>query len=146
MYVPFGKFLIICPWIVDVQVVISFPSLSFKINFAPGSGFPVFLSILIIVIFDVDNFTVTVVFNFFSIGFGTATFCWSLFSGSYSYASYTFATAVMVAVIIGHIYLSVGHPASRPSFMGMTKGVVPESYAKEHHGRWYDELKEKNEI
>ncbi len=54
--------------------------------------------------------------------------------------------AIMVAVIIGHIYLSVGHPASRPSFMGMTKGVVPESYAKAHHGRWYDELKEKKEI
>ena len=30
--------------------------------------------------------------------------------------------------------------------MGMTKGVVPESYAKAHHGRWYDELKEKKEI
>lgn len=54
--------------------------------------------------------------------------------------------AVMVAVIIGHIYLSVGHPASRPAFMGMTKGVVPESYAKAHHGKWYDELKERNEV
>ena len=60
----------------------------------------------------------------------------------WAYPVHDAGMAVMVAVIIGHIYLSVGHPASRPSFMGMTKGVVPESYAKAHHGRWYDELKE----
>lgn len=64
----------------------------------------------------------------------------------WAYPVHDAGMAIMVAVIIGHIYLSVGHPASRPSFMGMTKGVVPESYAKAHHGRWYDELKEKNEI
>ncbi len=54
--------------------------------------------------------------------------------------------AVMVSLIFIHVYMSVGHPASRPSFIGMTKGVVPESYAKNHHGQWYDELKEKKEI
>ena len=64
----------------------------------------------------------------------------------WAYPVHDAGMAIMVAVIIGHIYLSVGHPASRPSFMGMTKGVVPESYAKAHHGRWYDELKEKKEI
>lgn len=62
------------------------------------------------------------------------------------YPIHDLGMALMVAVIIGHVYLSVGHPASRPSFIGMTRGVVPVSYAKAHHGKWYDELKAKGEI
>lgn len=46
------------------------------------------------------------------------------------------------AVVVGHIYLSIGHPNSRVSMQGMTKGYVPEWYAEEHHGKWYEELKE----
>ncbi len=50
--------------------------------------------------------------------------------------------AMLTAVIIGHVFLSVGHPASRPSIRGMTRGSVDIQYAKEHHGRWYDEVKD----
>ncbi len=50
---------------------------------------------------------------------------------------------LMVPLIMLHVYLSVGHPASRPSFRGMTKGEVDEEYAKHHHGRWYDEVTNK---
>ncbi|SER81708.1 formate dehydrogenase subunit gamma [Salipaludibacillus aurantiacus] len=51
--------------------------------------------------------------------------------------------ALAIAVVVGHVYLSVGHPNSRVSMKGITKGDVPVDYARDHHGRWYDELKEK---
>lgn len=62
---------------------------------------------------------------------------------SWAYPIHNIGFALAIAVIIGHIFLSVGHPNSRASLRGMTKGEVPASYAKAHHGRWYDELQEK---
>lgn len=53
---------------------------------------------------------------------------------------HSLGAGLMIAVAIGHIYLSVGHPDSRPSLKGMTEGDVDVAYAKEHHGRWYDEV------
>lgn len=50
--------------------------------------------------------------------------------------------ALAMAVVVGHVYLSVGHPNSRVSMKGITKGDVPIEYAEDHHGRWYDELME----
>lgn len=58
----------------------------------------------------------------------------------WSYPFHSFGAGLMIAVVIGHIYLSVGHPDSRPSIKGMTEGQVDASYAKAHHGRWYDEV------
>lgn len=58
------------------------------------------------------------------------------------YPIHSFSAALAVAVVIGHVYLSVGHPNSRISMKGMTKGDVPIEYAKEHHENWYDELME----
>ena len=58
----------------------------------------------------------------------------------WAYPVHDGAAALMIAVAIGHIYLSVGHPDSRPSLKGMTRGHVDASYAKAHHGRWYDEV------
>lgn len=61
------------------------------------------------------------------------------------YPAHDLGVGLMIAAVLGHIYLSVGNPASRPSFKGMTKGYVDTDYAKEHHGRWYDEVaKEEN--
>lgn len=53
--------------------------------------------------------------------------------------------ALAIAVVVGHVYLSVGHPNSRVSMKGITKGDVPIEYAKDHHGRWYDELIEEEQ-
>jgi formate dehydrogenase subunit gamma len=50
---------------------------------------------------------------------------------------------MLTAVIMGHVFLSVGHPASRPSIRGMTRGSVDINYAKAHHGLWYDEVTKK---
>ena len=41
---------------------------------------------------------------------------------------------------LGHIFLSAFHPNSKPSMSGITKGYIPIEYAKDHHGRWYDQL------
>ncbi|MDK2895566.1 MAG: formate dehydrogenase subunit gamma [Moorella sp. (in: firmicutes)] len=48
---------------------------------------------------------------------------------------------VMGGVILGHIYLALGHPNSRESINGMLSGKVAARFAREHHGRWYRELK-----
>jgi formate dehydrogenase subunit gamma len=61
---------------------------------------------------------------------------------TWAYPIHSIGLALAIAVVVGHIYLSIGHPNSRASLRGMTKGEVPESYAKAHHGKWYDELKE----
>ena len=62
---------------------------------------------------------------------------------SWAYPVHNIALGLAIAVVIGHIYLSIGHPNSRASIRGMIKGDVSEDYAKAHHGRWYDELNEK---
>lgn len=60
---------------------------------------------------------------------------------SWAYPIHNICLGLSAAVVVGHIYLSIGHPGSKASIRGMTKGEVPEDFAREHHGRWYDELK-----
>lgn len=60
----------------------------------------------------------------------------------WSYPIHNISFGLAAAVIVGHIYLSVGHPNSRPAMQGILKGEIPEDYAKEHHGLWHDELME----
>ncbi|GEA14949.1 formate dehydrogenase subunit gamma [Moorella sp. E308F] len=48
---------------------------------------------------------------------------------------------VMGGVILGHIYLALGHPNSRESINGMLSGKVAARFAREHHARWYRKLR-----
>lgn len=64
----------------------------------------------------------------------------------WAYPLHNIAFGLSVAVVVGHIYLSLGHPGSKASMQGMIKGDVPVKYAKEHHGKWYDELVAKGEV
>lgn len=64
----------------------------------------------------------------------------------WSYPIHNIGFGLAAAVVVGHVYLSIGHPGSKASMQGMIKGDVPVKYAKEHHGKWYDELCEKGEI
>lgn len=64
----------------------------------------------------------------------------------WAYPIHNIAFGLSIAVVVGHIFLSVGHPNSKVSMQGMTKGDVPVKYAKEHHEAWYDELVAKGEI
>lgn len=45
----------------------------------------------------------------------------------------TFFATVMV---VGHIYLAVVHPPTRPALRGILSGSVREDWAREHHAKW----------
>jgi len=57
----------------------------------------------------------------------------------WAYPIHNTAMALAIAVVVGHIYLATA--LSKPSMQGMITGEVVEEYARDHHGRWYDELK-----
>jgi len=46
----------------------------------------------------------------------------------------------LTAVALGHIY--IGTLGTEGSFEGMATGYVDETWAKEHHNLWYDEVKD----
>jgi formate dehydrogenase subunit gamma len=58
----------------------------------------------------------------------------------WAYPIHNIGLGLAAAVAIGHIYMSIA--LAKPSLRGIFKGDVTEDYAKHHHGRWYDELKE----
>lgn len=49
------------------------------------------------------------------------------------------ATALMVVLFLGHIYL--GTIGTRGAFKAMRTGVVDEAWAIEHHGLWYEDVR-----
>ena len=62
---------------------------------------------------------------------------------------YRFASTILVhdwlmylslALLVGHLYLAVLHPATRHALRGMTLGSVREEWAREHHPKWVEEL------
>ncbi|MFE8701919.1 formate dehydrogenase subunit gamma [Cytobacillus sp. FJAT-54145] len=63
----------------------------------------------------------------------------------WAYPIHNIGLGLSAAVVVGHIYLSIGHPGSKAAFRGMVKGDIPEDFAKAHHGRWYDELQKEKQ-
>ena len=49
------------------------------------------------------------------------------------------ATVLMMAMFVAHIYL--GTIGMQDAYQGMKTGYVDETWAKEHHGYWYDDVK-----
>jgi formate dehydrogenase subunit gamma len=49
------------------------------------------------------------------------------------------ATVLMMAMFIGHIY--IGTIGMQGAFQGMKTGYVDETWAREHHEFWYDDIK-----
>lgn len=49
------------------------------------------------------------------------------------------ATVLMMALFLGHIYL--GTIGMQGAYKGMKTGYVDETWAKEHHELWYDDIK-----
>jgi formate dehydrogenase subunit gamma len=47
------------------------------------------------------------------------------------------AFIITFAMFIVHFYLAVIHPMMWQSLVSMRFGYVSESYAREHHARWY---------
>lgn len=48
------------------------------------------------------------------------------------------ATLLMMALIMGHIY--IGTLGMRGAYKGMREGYVDETWAREHHPDWYDDI------
>ena len=46
---------------------------------------------------------------------------------------------VSLALLVGHLYLALIHPATRHALRGMTLGTVSEEWARRHHGKWKPE-------
>jgi formate dehydrogenase subunit gamma len=47
-----------------------------------------------------------------------------------------------VALLVGHLYLAVIHPATRHAMRGITLGTVDEEWARHHHPRWDATMRE----
>ncbi len=43
---------------------------------------------------------------------------------------------VSLVLLVGHLYLSLVHPATRHALRGMTLGTVSEDWAARHHAKW----------
>ena len=41
-----------------------------------------------------------------------------------------------LALLVGHLYLALIHPATRHALRGMTLGTVSEDWATRHHAKW----------
>ena len=46
---------------------------------------------------------------------------------------------ISLALLLGHLYLAVIHPATRHALRGMTVGTVSEEWARRHHPKWTSE-------
>lgn len=57
----------------------------------------------------------------------------------WSYVMHNVGFGLAIAVVVGHIYLSVIHKNSRPGYTGVISGKVPAWWAKEHYTEWYEE-------
>jgi formate dehydrogenase subunit gamma len=49
------------------------------------------------------------------------------------------ATVLMMAMFLGHIYM--GTIGMQGAYKAMKTGYVDETWAREHHGLWYDDIK-----
>jgi formate dehydrogenase subunit gamma len=43
---------------------------------------------------------------------------------------------ISIVIVLGHLYLSLIHPATRHALRGMTLGTVREEWARTHHAKW----------
>jgi formate dehydrogenase subunit gamma len=56
-----------------------------------------------------------------------------------SHMVHAVATLLMIAMFLGHIYL--GTIGMAGAYKAMKTGHVDETWAKEHHELWYDDIK-----
>jgi formate dehydrogenase subunit gamma len=57
----------------------------------------------------------------------------------WAYVAHNVGFGLAIAVVVGHIYLSVIHKNSRPGYTGVITGEVPAEWAKDHYTEWYEE-------
>jgi formate dehydrogenase subunit gamma len=66
-------------------------------------------------------------------------FGWERSTMQLSHVVHSVSGLILIAVALGHMYL--GTVGVEGSFEGMVTGEVDETFAKEHHSVWYDEVK-----
>ena len=49
-------------------------------------------------------------------------------------------TFISIAILVGHLYLALIHPSTRPALRGMVKGDVDLDWAERHHTKWVAEV------
>jgi formate dehydrogenase subunit gamma len=49
---------------------------------------------------------------------------------------HTFLALASIPLLLGHLYLALVHPSTRPSLRGILTGRVDAAWAKRHHARW----------
>jgi len=54
------------------------------------------------------------------------------------------AFVAVLFIVVGHVYMAILHPPTRPSFWAIINGDVDREWANHHHPRWAKELDEKN--
>ncbi|XJZ27201.1 formate dehydrogenase subunit gamma [Bacillota bacterium Lsc_1132] len=64
----------------------------------------------------------------------------------WGYLMHNVGFGLAIAVVVGHIYLSILHPGSSPAFRGVVKGDVDVNFVKSHYREWYDELVKEGKI
>jgi formate dehydrogenase subunit gamma len=62
-----------------------------------------------------------------------------LFRGAGALVLHDGVAAASLVLLVGHLYLSVIHPATRHSLQGMTRGTVSEEWARKHHPKWVED-------
>jgi len=60
----------------------------------------------------------------------------------WAYPVHDLSMIMMTAAAIGHMYLGLLRPDSRAALPGMINGYVTTKYAREHHAKWYDRMKD----
>jgi len=60
----------------------------------------------------------------------------------WAYPVHDLSMIMMTAAVIGHMYLGLLHPDSNPALPGMINGYVSTKFARSHHAKWYDRVKD----
>lgn len=60
----------------------------------------------------------------------------------WAYPVHDLSMFLMTAAVIGHMYLGLLHPDSRAAMPGMLNGYVSSKFAKAHHAKWYERVKD----
>ncbi|MGI6120115.1 MAG: formate dehydrogenase subunit gamma [Desulfosporosinus sp.] len=64
----------------------------------------------------------------------------------WAYPVHDLAAFIMATAITGHMYLAIIHPKSNPALKGIITGYVKTSFAKHHYGKWYDRIKNEQNL
>ena len=58
------------------------------------------------------------------------------FRGTNAILIHDLATWVAIPLVLGHLFLVLVNPSTRPSLRGMVRGSVRRDWARRHHPKW----------